>query len=228
LTQHDESLVTKDAGESGTEGMTTEADRRLRWPNLATSRMDRGRLPTLAEYVGRMRGKPRSFVRPRTSALAVTFGATFAALFVISIPSLYGDPPVSTRLFLIGSFGASAALLYAAPRAEFAQPRNIVFGQLIAAFVGVTAYKLLGGNVGVAGGLGVATATLVMQATGCLHPPAGATALIAVLGPAQVHRLGYLFLATPVLVATLVVLVLGLALLNLTPDETRHYPVSWW
>jgi CBS-domain-containing membrane protein len=162
------------------------------------------------------------------SAVAVAFCASFIGVFVISIPSLYADAPLSTRLFLIGSFGASAALLYAAPHAEFAQPRNIVFGQLIAAFVGVTAFKLFGGNVGIAGGLAVATATLLMQVTGCLHPPAGATALIAVLGPAAVHRLGYLFMITPVLLATLIILVLGLALLNLSSDEKRHYPVSWW
>jgi hypothetical protein len=33
---------------------------------------------------------------------------------------------------------------------------------------------------------------------------------------------------TPVLVATLIILVVGLALLNLSPDENRQYPVSWW
>jgi CBS-domain-containing membrane protein len=182
----------------------------------------------LAMYFGRMRGKPRSVSRPRMSAIVVAFCAGLIAMFLISIPSLYSDLPVSTRLFLIGSFGASAALLYGAPRAEFAQPRNIVFGQLIAALIGVTAYELVGNHVGFAGGLAVATTTVVMLIVRSFHPPAGATALIAVLGPAQVHDLGYLFVLTPVLVATLIILVVGLALLNLSSDENRHYPVSWW
>jgi CBS domain-containing membrane protein len=160
--------------------------------------------------------------------VVVAFCAGLIAIFLISIPSLYSDLPVSSRLFLIGSFGASAALLYGAPRAEFAQPRNIVFGQLISAFTGVTAYKLLGNHVGIAAGLAVATTTVAMLLARSFHPPAGATALIAVLGPAQVHHLGYGFVLTPVLVATLIILVVGLALLNLSPDENRHYPVSWW
>ena len=208
--------------------MTTRADRNVRLPGMATPSTDGRRASPLGVYFGRMRGKPRSHVRPGTFTVVTAFCASFIGVFVISIPSLSADAPLSTRLFLIGSFGASATLLYGAPHAEFAQPRNIVFGQLIAAFVGVTAYKLFGGNVGVAGGLAVATTTAVMLLTGCLHPPAGATALIAVLGPAQVHHLGYLFIATPVLVVTLIILVLGLALLNLSPDKSRHYPVSWW
>lgn len=157
-----------------------------RRPRLAASQSDGRATTLLGVYFGRMRGKPRSFVRPRASAVVVTLFATFISIFVISIPTIGGNAPLSAKLFLIGSFGASAALLYAAPQAEFAQPRNIVFGQLIAAFMGVAAYKLLGGNVGVAAGIAVAAATIVMQVTGCLHPPAGATALIAVLGPAKV------------------------------------------
>ena len=195
-------------------------------PDLATAPMER--LRPLEAYLSRMRGIPRSYVRPGAQAMVVTFCATFIAIFVISIPSIYGDAPLSTRVFLIGSFGASATLLYAVPQAEFAQPRNIVFGQLISAFMGVTAYKLVGGDVGIAGGLAVASATVVMQITGCIHPPAGATALIAVLGPAKVHDLGYVFVITPVLIATLIILIFGLALLNLSPDKSRHYPVSWW
>jgi CBS domain-containing membrane protein len=104
----------------------------------------------------------------------------------------------------------------------------MICGQLIAALMGVTAYKLFGGNLAIAAGMAVGSATVIMQAAGCIHPPGGATALIAVLGPAQVHHLGYLFVLTPVLVSTVIILVVGLALLNLSPDQSRHYPTTWW
>ena len=37
------------------------------------------------------------------------------------------------HLFLIGSFGASAVLLYGVPMAEFSQPRNVIGGHVISA-----------------------------------------------------------------------------------------------
>ncbi|MGA7420700.1 MAG: HPP family protein [Acidimicrobiales bacterium] len=162
------------------------------------------------------------------SAVPLTFAATFIGIYLISIPALFPSWPLSTKLFLVGSFGASAVLLFAAPRAEFAQPRNAVAGQVIAATIGVTAYKLLSAHVGLAAALGVAVTVCVMQLTRTLHPPAGATALIAVLGPAQVHRLGYDYVLTPILIGILILIVVALVVNNLSPDKNRHYPVTWW
>jgi CBS-domain-containing membrane protein len=180
-------------------------------------------------YFGRMQGAPRTVSQQRRlSAVPLTFAGTFIGIYLISIPALFPSWPLSTKLFLVGSFGASAVLLFAAPRAEFAQPRNAVAGQVIAAAVGVTAYKLLGSHVGLAAALGVAAAVCIMQVTRTLHPPAGATALIAILGPAQVHRLGYDYVLTPILVGILILIVVAVVVNNLSPDENRHYPVTWW
>ena len=43
------------------------------------------------------------------------------------------------QLLVIGSFGASAVLLFAAPRAPFSQPRNLVGGHLLSVSAGCTA-----------------------------------------------------------------------------------------
>lgn len=101
-------------------------------------------------------------------------------------------------------------------------------GQLIAATCGVTAFKLLGGDLGLAAGLAVGSATAIMLLTGSLHPPAGATALIAVLGPVKVHALGYEYLLSPVLLGVTILLISALLINNLSPDESRHYPLAWW
>ncbi|HWF22558.1 MAG TPA: HPP family protein, partial [Acidimicrobiales bacterium] len=84
----------------------------------------------LSAYFGRMRGSKRTVNQQRKlSAVPLTFLAAFLGIYLISIPALFPSWPMSTKLFLVGSFGATALLLYAAPRVEFAQPRNVVAGQ---------------------------------------------------------------------------------------------------
>ena len=187
-----------------------------------------GRSP-IERYVRRMRGTPGASVHPKPNPLTVlaAFLGCFVGIYLIALPEVV-NLPGSTKFFLIGSFGASAALLFGAPRAPLAQPRSLIFGQLIAALCGVSAFKLVGGDLGLAAGLAVGSATAIMLLTGSLHPPAGATALIAVLGPAKVHALGYGYVLSPVLIGVLILLVTALLINNLSPDENRHYPLSWW
>lgn len=61
--------------------------------------------------------------------------------------------------------------VYGAIRSPLAQPRNLIGGQIISAIIGVTAYKLFGGQMWLASALAVATAIAVMHATQTLHPP---------------------------------------------------------
>ncbi|GFK96038.1 hypothetical protein NNJEOMEG_03912 [Fundidesulfovibrio magnetotacticus] len=64
-----------------------------------------------------------------------------------------------------------------------------------------------------------------MHATGTLHPPGGATALIAVSGGQNIFDLGYLFVLFPVLSGVLVILAAALVANNLAPG--RRYPEYW-
>nr|MDA3787618.1 HPP family protein [Desulfobacula sp.] len=101
-------------------------------------------------------------------------------------------------VFIIGSFGASAVLIYGAVRSPLAQPRNLVGGHVISAIIGVIAYKLFYPFPWLASAVAVATAIAVMHATKTLHPPGGATALIAVIGSEKIHDLGFLYVFIPV------------------------------
>ena len=86
------------------------------------------------------------------------------------------------QLLVTGSFGASAVLLYGAPKAPFSQPRNLVGGHLIAALVGVACYRHLPDILVLQEAAAVASAIALMMATRTMHPPGGATAVIAVIG----------------------------------------------
>jgi len=57
-------------------------------------------------------------------------------------------------MFVIGSFGASAVLVYGAPLAEFSQPRNLIGGSVLSALIGVAVYQVCGDYVVLASALG--------------------------------------------------------------------------
>ncbi|MFZ7127396.1 MAG: HPP family protein [Desulfobacterales bacterium] len=127
---------------------------------------------------------------------------------------------------IIGSFGASAVLVYGAIRSPLAQPRNLIGGHVLSAIVGVTACQWLGGQPWLAASLAVSTAIALMHLTKTLHPPGGATALIAVIGGDAVHKLGYLYVLMPAALGATIMLAVALIVNNI--PKNRRYPEFWF
>lgn len=92
-------------------------------------------------------------------------------------------------VMIIGSFGASAVLIYGAIRSSLAPPRNLIGGYMISAAIGVSTFKLLPEPLWLTSAIAVASSIAIMHATKTLHPPGGATALIAVIGSQKIHEL---------------------------------------
>lgn len=126
---------------------------------------------------------------------------------------------------MIGSFGASAVLVYGAIKSPFAQPRNLVGGHVVSALVGVASFQLFSGQMWFACAFAVATAIAAMHLTRTVHPPGGATALIAVMGSPKIHALGYMYAAVPVGAGALALLAVSLIVNNL--PSGRSYPEYW-
>ncbi|MDR7130879.1 CBS-domain-containing membrane protein [Algoriphagus sp. 4150] len=126
------------------------------------------------------------------------------------------------NLFLIGSFGASSVLVYGLIGSPLAQPRNLVGGHVVSALVGVTINLIFPDTLWIAAPLAVAFSIVLMQMTRTLHPPGGATALIAVIGSEKVKELGYMYVVSPVLTGSLILLVVALVFNNITSH--RKYP----
>lgn len=129
-------------------------------------------------------------------------------------------------VFIVGSFGASAVLIYGAIKSPLAQPRNLIGGHIISAIIGVTTYKLFGSHIWFASAFSVATAIAVMQGTKTLHPPGGATALIAVIGSQKIHNLGFYYVVMPIGVGAIIMLIIALLVNNLC--KSRRYPEFWF
>lgn len=130
--------------------------------------------------------------------------------------------PHSDVVYLIGSFGASSVLVYGVIQSPLAQPRNLIGGHLVSALVGVTVQQFVPDILWLTAPLAVSFSIVLMQYTKTLHPPGGATALIAVTGSAEIKNLGYWYVLSPVLSGALILLVVALIFNNLTMK--RHYP----
>lgn len=131
------------------------------------------------------------------------------------------------NLFLIGSFGASSVLTYGIINSPFSQPRNLIGGHVLSAVVGVTIHLLVPDELWLASALSVSISIVLMQITKTLHPPGGATALIANIGSSKIHDLGYFYVLSPVLSGVLILLLVALLFNNLTPH--RRYPMNkYW
>lgn len=152
-----------------------------------------------------------------------TFLGAFFGISLIGFIQHY-ELPLSDHVFLIGSFGASAVLIYGVTNSPLAQPRNLFGGHLIGAFVGVCVAKLIPSPnlIWIASGLAVASCIVLMQISKTLHPPGGATALIAVIGSAKIKALGFLYLFNPVLSSLFVMYIVALIFNNIPED--RSYP----
>jgi CBS-domain-containing membrane protein len=179
----------------------------------------------LRSYVSKMRGSLHGSP-PRVSRPEVLWSWMGAFLGMAAVAWLNQWFFAGTDLTLaIGSLGASAVLVFGAVRSPLAQPRNLIGGHVISALVGVTCWQWLGGEPWLAQSVAVATAIALMHLTRTLHPPGGATALIAVIGSDQVHAMGYLFVLFPATLGPLVLLVVALLFNNL--PATRRYPEFW-
>ena len=155
----------------------------------------------------------------------------FLGIFLIAFLGRFLDN-ISTfdQLFLIGSFGASAVLVYGAPLAEFSQPRNLIGGHILSAIIGVSICKITPAQLmlPLSSAFAVSLSIFFMHLTRTLHPPGGATALIAIIGSQKVKDIGYFYIFSPVAIGALIMLIVALLVNNLSTNPKRHYPLYWY
>ncbi|KAJ5958700.1 uncharacterized protein N7479_005850 [Penicillium vulpinum] len=151
-------------------------------------------------------------------------GVALVASVSKRVPSFQAhDAPV-----IIGSFGAAAVIEFGVIESPFAQPRNAILSQVIACFFGVGISKLFAldpraeAYTELGGALACALTTAVMLLTNTTHPPAGATAVLAVTH-AQTVALGW-FLFPVMLLGVTLMQVVAVVLNNVQ----RRYPLYWW
>ena len=125
---------------------------------------------------------------------------TIGALTVLTYKTSLG-------LFIMTSFGSSMVLLYGFPESSFAQPKNIFFGHLLTAFIGILFLNYISFPIFINIALSVGVGIFFMIIFNVVHPPAGANPIIVIIGGAS-----YEYLINPIIFGSLIVLFFGVVL----------------
>ena len=108
-------------------------------------------------------------------------------------------------LFLAGSFGSSMVLLFGFPESPFAQPKNVFFGHLITAFVGVIFVSLIPLPIYISISLAVGAGIFLMILLNVVHPPAGGNPIMVIIG-----SVSYDYLLLPIISGCLIIISLAI------------------
>ena len=133
------------------------------------------------------------------AALAGFFSAiTIGVLTILTYKTAMG-------LFIAGSFGSSMVLLFGFPESPFAQPKNVFFGHLITALVGVIFVNYIPLPIYINIALAVGGGIFFMILFNVVHPPAGGNPIIVIIGSASFE-----YLVNPIIFGCILILLLAI------------------
>ena len=110
-------------------------------------------------------------------------------------------------LFLAASFGSSMVLLYGFPESPFAQPKNIFFGHLLTALVGVIFVNFIQLPIFIIIPVAVGFGIFLMIILDVVHPPAGGNPIMVIIGSTSFD-----YLLSPIITGTIIILLFGVIL----------------
>jgi len=142
---------------------------------------------------------------------------TIGILGYITYQSILSD--TNYGLWLFASFGSSVVIVFGYPENDFSQPKNIFFGHLLTAFIGVCFLTFFEVNF-ITLGLAVGIAIMLMIAFKITHPPAGGNTIAVMLG-----GVSFPFLIFPIMAGSITIIIGGIIYNSLILK--RKYPVSW-
>ena len=150
--------------------------------------------------------------------LRLGLGAFIGLLLVITAAKFLGEFS-GVDEWLMASLAASALLVFALPQSPMAQPWAVIAGNALSALVGIATFHVLDQSL-IAIPVAASLSILGMFFLRCLHPPAAAVAMIAVLS----HISHYWYAFFPVMVDSILLILVGAAYGNLTGKSYPNKP----
>ena len=123
---------------------------------------------------------------------------TIGVLTVLTYKSTLG-------YFIAGSFGSSMVLLFGFPESPFAQPKNVFFGHLCTALVGVIFVHFVPLPIYINIALAVGAGVFFMILLNIVHPPAGGNPIMVIIGSAS-----YNYLINPIIFGCIIILLIAI------------------
>ncbi len=149
----------------------------------------------------------------KKALLAGLFSAfTIGVLTLLTYKSTLG-------LFLAGSFGSSMVLLFGFPESPFAQPKNVFFGHLVTALVGVIFVNLIPLPIYINIPLAVGFGIFFMILLDIVHPPAGGNPIMVIIGSVY-----YDYLISPIIFGCIIII--SLAIIINKYILKKNYPLK--
>ena len=108
-------------------------------------------------------------------------------------------------IFLLASFGSSMVLLYGYSESPFAQPKNVFFGHLITAIVGVLFLNFVPLPIFLTIPLAVGFGVGLMILFNVTHPPAGGNPIIVIIG-----SVSFDYLLSPVISGSVIIIIFAI------------------
>ena len=151
-------------------------------------------------------------------------GVTIAILAYITFQSILSG--TNYGLWLAASFGSSVVVVFGYPDNQFSQPKNVILGHLLCAFVGiifVTLFKISQDRTifFLAIGLAVGISVLLMMHFKITHPPAGGNAIVVML-----TQDSFQFLIFPIMVGAITIIIGGVIYNQFILK--KKYPIKWF
>ena len=136
---------------------------------------------------------------------------TIGILTLLTYKTEYG-------VFLIASFGSSMVLLYGYPESPFAQPKNVFFGHVLTAIVGMIFLYFIPLPLYLIIPLAVGFGVGLMILFNVTHPPAGGNPIIVIMGSVSVD-----YLLTPVISGSIIILIFAIIINRLILKKNYPY-----
>ena len=144
-------------------------------------------------------------------------GFTIGILAYITYESILSG--TTYGLWFMASFGSTVINVFGFPKNRNSQPKNVLFGHLLSALVGIIFITFFEASF-ITLGLAVGVATMLMLALKITHPPAGGTVIMVMIGDVS-----FRFLIFPVMVGAITIIIGGIIYNRLLLK--RKYPLTW-
>ena len=133
----------------------------------------------------------------------------FAGIFSIFTIGILTALTYKTDLgvFIIASFGSSMVLLFGYPESPFAQPKNVFFGHLLTALVGMFFLYFIPLPLFIIIPLAVGFGVGLMILLNVTHPPAGGNPIIVIIGSVSID-----YLLSPVISGSIIIIIFAIVL----------------
>ncbi|AYA76454.1 HPP family protein [Bacillus sp. Y1] len=170
-------------------------------------------LEPLIVYLNKMKGESRNNTKFDYIDSIISVVGVFLAVSIICILAFS-----SNYSMVIGPLGASSILVFAAHNGPLSQPRQVIGGYILSTVTGLLIWSIFGKSLFIII-LSLVIVLILMALTKTIHPPAAASALVAIN-----FETGWGYLI-PVFIGIFLLVFVSMLYNNLFPK--RQYPKHW-